>query len=107
MVNVHGRGIRIDGEDRALHRPDVLARPEVGGQSDNRAHGSAPSAQASQALFDSCEFLLSTSELAIGLRRAGLSILQLGLSCLEGRLCGLQRDPLGPNSIALPREFRE
>src|SRR3989442_10841032 len=66
---------------------------------------SPPSAEASQAFFDSGEFLLSTGELAVRLRRAGLSILQLRFPYLESRLGGLQRHPLGPDSIALPRKF--
>src|SRR6266851_9840852 len=68
---------------------------------------STPSAQASQAFFDSGEFLLSAGELAIRLRRAGLAVLQLCFSCLEGRLGRLQRDPFGPDPIPLGREFGE
>src|SRR6266571_4662754 len=68
---------------------------------------STPSAQASEALFDSGEFLLSTGELAIGLRRTSFAVLQLRFPRLEGGLGRLQRDPLRPDSIALRREFRE
>src|SRR3989442_10184862 len=68
---------------------------------------STPSAQASQALFDSSEFLLSTGELGIRLRRAGLAVLQLRFPRLECGLGRLQCNPFGPDSIALPREFRE
>src|SRR5438132_1761935 len=68
---------------------------------------STPSAQASQALFDSGEFLLSSGELGIRLRRAGLAVLQLRFPCLEGGLGRLQRNPLGSDSIALRGQFRE
>src|SRR5881296_1829826 len=68
---------------------------------------STPSAQASQALFDSSEFLLSSGELGIRLRRAGLAVLQLRFPCLEGGLGRLQRNPLGSDSIALRGQFRE
>src|SRR2546428_10739731 len=68
---------------------------------------STPSAQASQALFDSSEFLLSAGELGIRLRRAGLAVLQLRFPRLECGLGRLQCNPFGPDSIALPREFRK
>src|SRR2546426_393460 len=68
---------------------------------------STPSAQASQALFDSSEFLLSTSELGIRLRRAGLAVLQFRFPRLQCGLGRLQCNPFGPDSIALPREFRK
>src|SRR2546425_836080 len=68
---------------------------------------STPSAQASQALFDSSEFLLSTGELGIRLRRAGLAVLQFRFPRLQCGLGRLQCNPFGPDSIALPREFRK
>src|SRR3989441_1654773 len=68
---------------------------------------STPSAQAPEALFDSSEFLLPPGELAIGFRRTSLAILQLRFPRLEAGLGRLQRDPLGPDSIALRREVRE
>src|SRR5439155_1696843 len=42
VVDVHDRGFRIHGEDRALHRADVLARSEVGGQRDDRGQSLRP-----------------------------------------------------------------
>src|SRR3989454_133855 len=42
MVDVHDCGLRVDCKDRALHGADVLARSEVGGQRDDRAHTLRP-----------------------------------------------------------------
>src|SRR5437867_1764167 len=42
VVDVHDRGFRIHREDRALHRADVLARSEVGGQRDDRGQSLRP-----------------------------------------------------------------
>src|SRR5207245_9198291 len=55
---------------------------------------STPSAQASQALFDSGEVLLSTGEFGIRFRCAGFAILQFRFPRFDGGLGRLQRDPL-------------
>src|ERR1700756_1258630 len=66
-----------------------------------------PSVEAPQAFFDPREVLLATRDFGIRLRGTRFAVFQLLLPSREGRLGRLQRDPLGPDSIAFRGELDE
>src|SRR6266702_4100136 len=107
VVEVHDCQVGVDGEDRPLHRPNVLAESEIRRECDDAAHVQSPRLpDALQPFLDPQDLPLPSFEFRLGLRRACLPLLRLRLARLQFRASHRRRRPVGVESIPLLGELR-